>query len=407
MSGLPVQAETLVPTPAPSPGARRLGHVDNLRAVAALLVVWTHLAEDFSPRSRVDGPISGFLHAVPPTLNLGHLGVVLFFAISGFVIYGSLARRSSENAGRVFALSRFFRLYPAYWVSLLAGLIVLWWLPGTPTPWPMLAANVAMVPGPLGQERVLGLYWTLEVELLFYVCCWSLYRSGLMARPWTLPVLIFAGLFAWTKMHQVMLFTEHRYHHVIPDGIVTIPRHLAIMFWGALCREAHEQTGGFRRAWWRSGRTALALAFVVLIIRWCGGNAWNVFWHGVTTGHFHKPQSGVAYLVAPLLFAFWVAGPRINLRPLRWLGEISYSLYLFHPVVSALLVRWPDNYPSVQQWPLWVFLGLGVAATVAVSAVVYYVVERPAIRLGAWLAERGAKPALHEPTETPFKTVAP
>ncbi len=405
MSDLSAQAEPSV-LPHTPPHAGRLGHVDNLRAVAALLVVWTHLAEDFSPRSRTDGPVSGFLHAVPPMLNLGHLGVVLFFAISGFVIYGSLARRRSENVGRVFALSRFFRLYPAYWVSLLAGWIVLWWLPGVPTPWPMLAANVAMIPGLLGQERVLGLYWTLETELVFYVCCWVLYRRGLMARAWTLPVLIVTGLFMWTKMHQVMLFTE-RHGWVMSDLIVTMPRHLAVMFWGALCREAYEQTGGFRRVWWRNGRTALALALIVLFIRWCGGNSWNVFWHGITTGHFHKPQLSIAYLVATPLFAFWVAGPRINLRPLRWLGEISYSLYLFHPVVSALLVRWPDSDPSVQQWPLWVFLLLGTAATVAVSAVVYYAVERPAIRLGAWLAERGSKPAAHESAETPFKTVAP
>ena len=188
---LPPQAS---PIPA-RPRAGRLRHVDNLRAVAALLVVWTHLAEDFSTARRWMAPFRVWLHAVPPALNLGHLGVVLFFAISGFVIYGSLARRRPENAGRVFAVSRFFRLYPAYWVSLLAGLIVLWWLPGRATPWPMLAANVAMIPGLLGQERVLGLYWTLETELVFYVCCWVLYRRGWMARAWTLPVLIVTGLF--------------------------------------------------------------------------------------------------------------------------------------------------------------------------------------------------------------------
>ena len=193
------QTDSSTPPAAVPHRASRLGHIDNLRAVAALMVVWTHLAEDFSPRARLDDPLSGWLHTLPLQWNLGHVGVVLFFAISGFVIYGSLARRRPENAGRVFALSRFFRLYPAYWVSVLAGLIVLWRLPGVPTPWTLIAANATMLPGLFGQPRVMGLYWTLETELIFYALCWGLYRSGAMARAWTLPVLVAVLLLMWTR----------------------------------------------------------------------------------------------------------------------------------------------------------------------------------------------------------------
>ena len=393
------------PAAVPSP-ASRLGHIDNLRAVAALMVVWTHLAEDFSPRARLADPLSGALRALPPQLNLGHLGVVLFFAISGFVIYGSLARRKRENAGRVFALSRFFRLYPAYWVSVLAGLIVLWWLPGLPTPWTLVAANVTMLPDLLGQGRVLGLYWTLETELVFYALCWGLYRSGLMARAWTLPALVALLLLMWTRTHEAMVLLRG-YGWQMPDFLLALPRHLAVMFWGALCREAHEQTRGFRTGLLRSGRSAWALALVVLFIRWCAGTAWHIFWHGLWTGRFVPSPMPIAYLEAIPFFVLWLVGPRVNLRPLRWLGEISYSLYLFHPVISSLLARWTDADPGRQGWPLGVYLLLGMVGTVAFSAGVYYLVERPSIRLGAWLAERTSATPTHEAVETPFKTVAP
>ena len=179
------------------------------------------------------------------------------------------------------------------------------------------------------------------------------------------------------------------------------------MFWGALCREAHEQTGGFRTGLLRGGRGWLALALVALFIRWCAGTAWHIFWHGLWTGRFVPSPMPIAYLIAIPFFVCWVAGPRINLRPLRWLGEISYSLYLFHPVVSSLLARWTDADPARQQWPLAFYLLPGLLGTVAVSVVVYYGVERPSIRLGAWLADRASGTVGHESAQTPFKTVAP
>src|SRR5438045_9287952 len=61
--------------------------------------------------------------------EFGITGVVLFFAISGFVIYGTL-RGPRAGTGRRFVISRFFRLFPAYWVSVLAGLVFFWWWGG-------------------------------------------------------------------------------------------------------------------------------------------------------------------------------------------------------------------------------------------------------------------------------------
>jgi len=91
-----------------SPGPR-LAQLDALRGVAALLVVGFHYTTRFDQL---------YGHAGEPLLSLpwGHYGVNLFFMISGFVIFMTLERTQRATD---FVVSRFSRLYPAYWGALL------------------------------------------------------------------------------------------------------------------------------------------------------------------------------------------------------------------------------------------------------------------------------------------------
>lgn len=73
---------------------------------------------------------------------------------------------------------------------------------------------------------------------------------------------------------------------------------------------------------------------------------------------------------------------------LVWLGTISYSLYLFHPVAMYSLswVVQNSEIDSLKNWPITGYMLVTLVATIAISALTYRIVELPAIRLGNLLA---------------------
>jgi peptidoglycan/LPS O-acetylase OafA/YrhL len=160
----------------------RIRHVDSLRAVAAGLVVWAHLVQTFATIAHPDPAFLRFLDTWPDVFNAGRVGVTIFFAVSGFVICRSFGGPRAGGARR-FLIRRFCRLYPAFWVSMLAGIPILW-LTGKNLSWAMLWANVTMAPAAFGQPPILGVYWTLEIELIFYGLCLGLYLLHGIDRPW-------------------------------------------------------------------------------------------------------------------------------------------------------------------------------------------------------------------------------
>ncbi|GAA2915145.1 hypothetical protein GCM10020221_08520 [Streptomyces thioluteus] len=176
---------------APPPGGRRPGRVaalDGLRLCAALMVVAYHWMAFGS------GAWGAPARAVFPTAHVpasyGWLGVQLFFLISGFVICMSGWGRGLGE----FAASRAARLLPAYWFAvLLVSLVVRRW--PTVNSAPALrdvAVNLTMLQDPLGVEPVDGVYWTLWIEVRFYLLFALVVAAGLTYRR----VLAFCGLWA-------------------------------------------------------------------------------------------------------------------------------------------------------------------------------------------------------------------
>jgi peptidoglycan/LPS O-acetylase OafA/YrhL len=103
--------------------------------------------------------------------------------------------------------------------------------------------------------------------------------------------------------------------------------------------------------------------------------------------------SKILVLAVPLslglgLFILLSTKLQINNRFTTWLGEISYSMYLFHPIVLyTLFVLLRDNrLPWLANVHLGVYLLLSVLGSIALSALIYYVIEKPMIRLGRRLS---------------------
>ena len=151
---------------ADSVSANRLVEIDALRGVAAMAVVLFHyttrFAELYAPKTL-------------PSLSFpdGHYGVNLFFIISGFVIFMTLEKTSRPMD---FVVSRFSRLFPAYWFAILLTFSIthLLGLPGKLVDLSTAFANLIMIHSFFHVPHVDGVYWTLEVELIESLnCCKS------------------------------------------------------------------------------------------------------------------------------------------------------------------------------------------------------------------------------------------
>ena len=314
--------------------------------------------------------------------EFGITGVVIFFAISGFVIYGTL-RGPRQGTGRRFLITRFFRLFPAYWVSVLAGLVFIWWWQGWPITGRMVAANFTMVPDLFGQSPIMGLYWTLGTELVFYFFCWVIWRVGRLEDVRLLAALVIVLSLTWLAVKGAKQFGA------IDDDVSAawknLPRHLGIMFWGAFFRIVYDETDGFRAGGKRNWKTWVLVGLTLVILAVGGTRQFRFLIHP-STNWFS------AYVVGPVVFCVWVIWLRARNSIMTWLGRISYSVYLFHHAVMIPVATWigAESHAAFRGWPVVLYLVPTLLLTVAVSAAVYYAVELPAINLGKRLAGRRA-----------------
>lgn len=330
------------------PAKPRLQEVDALRGIAALVVVLFH----FSTRM-----LELYPELASPSLRVpwGHYGVNLFFIISGFVIFMTLERVRQPMD---FVVSRFSRLFPAYWLCLWLTFAVthLLGLPGKTVGVTDALINMSMLHGLARVPHVDGVYWTLEVELLFYVGMWSLYRIGWLGRlHWALAGLLAARLawflaprllgvdFSWTLSRLLIL-------PYIPWFTLGIAVYL-----GLPARAAAQR------------RRALPLALAALASLAVEDSPW------------------LALLAASLALTVWLAASG-RLAPLRhpvlvWLGTISYPLYLLHENIGWAVMR------QLQGLGLHADLAwaLTLAGVLALAHAVTRWVEQPAMR---WLRQR-------------------
>lgn len=173
----------------------RLSELDALRGLAALAVVLYHYTDAYQ---RLFG------HPTPPlfTFKTGELPVYLFFVISGFVIDLTLQRC---RTGGDFLVSRFARLFPAYWVAVLFTASIIW-LFGLPRYEPSLktvAINLTMLQEFLRTPHVDFVYWTLERELLFYLIMYAIFRLGALAQAEKILVAMTMFRVVTAAAHQV------------------------------------------------------------------------------------------------------------------------------------------------------------------------------------------------------------
>lgn len=344
------------PIPPPE-SARRQSNLDCIRGVGAVSVMVFHCLWHIVLIHDQTSLPARFASWFLSYLDLGKFGVVVFFATSGYVIPFSLNKGKSHPVAS-FLISRFFRLYPAYWVSLFLGSALLWrWTIG----WKLFLANATMLQSFFRLQDALGVYWTLQIELVFYAVCAILLRLGL-ARSRT---AFRAGL--WTCLVGALTLALLR-HRGWAGAPVALPLGLAVMFWGDAVR--HARSGPERgNALWS---TIPVLAFLGPVC---------VLGYGAA-GSATALRYALTYLVGLAFFFRWANRPDWTTPWLTFLGRISFSIYLLHPVAMGI-----DRLVPAGTNP-WATSAAVVALTIAAAWACHTFVELPAIGWGQRLRAR-------------------
>jgi peptidoglycan/LPS O-acetylase OafA/YrhL len=399
----------------PSPPGRRLAWLDALRGFAALCVVFDHGS------TLLLLPARTFLYH---WFNLGQYGVFVFFLVSGYIIPASLERKGSV---RGFWISRGFRLYPmfllAVGLSLVAGATGYGTYFGAGAhPVAALLSWLFMLQNVNGGLNVPVVTWTLTYEMIFYLLLAALFswgvhrRSGWYATAFAVGavalggVLPMAALDHWKGSGQAPLVVAG-----VSDALIAVGLALALLLrtWAARAGATLAAACGltlmtvnqnYPYRW--SGCVILALMFSgTLIYRaetgqarrlWAGGTVAGVLaaatvagiWHGAAYGYTWQVQWATSVLLAGVTFAVGLAVRRRRVpRWCAWLGMISYSVYLLHPLVfNAYRASGLHRRYTLPQQGL-VFLAL-LAVIIGLSALTYYFIEKPMQRLGHRVAAR-------------------
>jgi len=357
---------------------KRLAFIDTLRGIAVMAVVLQHALEVIVQNHPTGAYYWTFHDLIGYYTNFGRFGVVLFFFVSGFVIPFSFP--DSETPIRDFTISRFFRLYPAYWTSIVIGLITMPLLDGKTYPLTQILVNVTMFQEFVDVPNLWMVYWTLAIELIFYITCTILFALGLLNRRLTAVYIVVAVALVCTVG---ALAIENR----TVWGVMEVALNLTAMFLGKMIRDTI--IGGKLRWQHVAGCMLLYFVFAVtLATRRFGGVYHENF--------FYSYSIGSAYVLAGLLFVLFASfGERMAWRPLAFVGVISYSIYLTSPFV----IVWVHHGMNIGDGPLgWaLFVAVIVVASLLTSWVTYTFVEKPCIAFGHRFRSQRRRSVVLEP----------
>ena len=372
------------------PDSRRLPLVDSLRAIAALLIVAYHAL--FVTGRLSPGNYGWYLN----------VGVPLFYAISGLLLFRPFAAALSEGRAlpsvRDYARHRVFRIIPAYWIALPVVAIMLdragqvFSPSGIPTYFGFLQIySLDSFVGGIGQA------WTLCVEVTFYLFlplwawCMAQVVRGLADRRGAMIAMIAmlaVGSFAW-KVAAVRLVGDDVSAGLIP--LTVLPAALDQFAVGMLLAVVLTRRAGLPA---RASASWAGIA-VAGIAYWLIGEVHGVGllntkplfgwgWSAIAE-HELKAVFSAGLLVAAVSAGSHrgVLGRALGVTILRQTGEVSYGIYLWHLMLLTVFagvatmgtqVRWIGGDHGLV--PGWWGVAIGFAATVALSIASWRLVER-------------------------------
>lgn len=402
--------------------------LDGVRALAFLIVLALHLTNMATALHIWNRGTKPFLSAL---FEAGFSGVTLFFVLSGFLLFLPYARallcQKSWPDIKVFYLRRVLRIFPLYYLSLAIFIIFGHTDYLHPSMWGKLWPFLTFTMGFWQSQAIDGPYWTLAVEFQFYVILplialaiagciyrlpdrlrlWGVSACLLLTMAWSLTV------YSWETYHTALMHTSFLLAHPFVGNSLNIlltsnSKYLGDFAVGMLVATIYTFVHNSSRKdlyWQRCRRLGygLVILWIALFILGAMRSYHAIFgydWQVASQLFRAAPWSTelcFALSFGCCVFAALFArtdGPLhlfFTWSPLRWLGLLTYSLYIWH--VPLLLAIQKSLAPIiVSLLPHWLaYLACGTAVfgvAASISFITYLLVEKPGMRLSERLRQK-------------------
>lgn len=283
-----------------APHAHYMRPLDGIRGMACMLVIASHVSRVIHLSFE---PSSGFI---------GSLGVLIFFSLSGFLMTMLYADEKFDfNAASRYAIARFSRIAPAYWIAVLFVWVIYMMIPDffyQMTPLMMFRSFL------FGGNQ--GVFWSIPPEIQFYV--------------------FFGGL--WFALHK---FKEGKPYWLVSIALICVACFATRTMWGGLVlpSKLHIFLYGFLAAMLLKRETFRKIICTVYFQAGIGILA------AVYAALFITKDNIYTDLLFPALISLWIASMSASTwlsRPfetatMRLVGAASFSIYLFHEPILLLL----------------------------------------------------------------------
>ena len=319
---------------------QRYTELDAIRGIAVLMVVLFHYSYRY-------GQIYGYSIDPVFSFQLGTYGVQLFFIVSGFVIFLTLEKTTHAFD---FVVSRFSRLYPAYWfgVALTFALVYLFSLPGREVEIQTALLNLTMIQKWLRVDNVDGVYWTLAIELSFYIAMYFLFITKQLKRIEVVSIIWLSIIIASSYLEQNNIIQIHwviKLLFLLDYGNLFIA---GIVFYKIMHQDR-------------------LINYILLLISLVA----EYYLHGE-----------IVFLIAGYFSVFFLFSKGymgiLSLKPLVYLGTISYSLYLIHQNIGYIIIRSLETYDMIN--PISIIV-IPLVISIIIASLMQKYIEKPSLAL--------------------------
>jgi peptidoglycan/LPS O-acetylase OafA/YrhL len=408
--------------------------LDGVRAIACLIVMSYHISLMGNDTHLWD-PFSLSHPLFASVVYAGAMGVTLFFVLSGFLLFMPYAKallsdKANWPSAWSFYLRRAFRIIPAYYACLFLLIFLSHPEYLQPARWADLGLFLTffMESGPSTYQKINGPFWTLGVEWQFYMLLplmalgmiflvrrVSIYGST-KRRLW-LVIYCLSGVIAWglfTRVWRYYFLTHPAETFLVPrpvmDGILffvhgmygkfledfAIGMLISLLF--VYARQVPAESA-FKRHTLRLSPRLWSAGILLLVVmsawRFIAKHPGRPFLQPLMSSYYWLSELGFSLGFGLCIFALLFGDSAVLRRPfewlpLRWIGLISFSLYMWH---LPLLIFFRYNIANhLQGWDpaaafslywLWAFLVI-----IPFSALSYLLIEKPGMAFGERLRQR-------------------